>query len=306
MAPMITVVGEALVDLVIDPDGSVVAALGGAPYNTAIAAARLGAEVEFAGTLSTDRFGGLLAGRLFADGVRLAAARTELPTTLAAAELDQSGAASYRFYIAGTSAPALTLDGVRAGPAEIFFTGALGLVLQPMADTVLELVAARSESTMVVCDVNCRPKVVDDKSAYVGRVERLMNSTDLVKVSDDDLRYLYPDAASVDGARQLLELGPSAVLVTAGSSITLIVTGDGVIEVPVPPLAEPVVDSIGAGDTFGGGLLAWWSLSGLGRADIDHANLQSAVEAAHAAAGVVVTRRGADPPRRSDLPVDWL
>ena len=303
---MITVVGEALVDLVIDPDGSVVAALGGAPYNTAIAAARLGADVEFAGTLSTDRFGGLLAARLDDDGVGLAADRSEFPTTLAAAELDERGAASYRFYIDGTSAPQLEVDGVHASAADILFTGGLGLVLQPMANTVLELVEARSESTMVVFDINCRPKVVDDRLGYIDRVERLLAESDLVKVSDDDLGYLFPDLEPLDGAQQLLMLGASAVLVTAGSDTTSIVTDDAVVAVPVPPLSAPVVDSIGAGDTFGGSLLAWWSLAGLGREDINAANLLRAVEAAHAAAGVVVTRRGANPPHRSDLPANWL
>lgn len=303
---MITVVGEALVDLVIDPDGSVVAALGGAPYNTAIAAARLGADVEFAGTLSVDRFGTMLAERLEADGVRLAAARSEHPTTLAAAELDAAGAASYRFYIAGTSAPALDISSVDVGASDILFTGGLGLLLQPMADTVLQMVADRDPSTMVVFDINCRPKVVDDRDAYIERVERLLADADLVKVSDDDLAYLSPDLSVADAAAELLALGCRAVLVTAGAATTSIVTVDGTVDVPVPSLSVPVVDSIGAGDTFGGSLLAWWTLSGLGRDDIDLERLVDAVEAAHAAAGVVVTRRGADPPRRDDLPADWV
>lgn len=303
---MITVVGEALVDLVIEPDGSVTAALGGAPFNTAIAAARLGADVEFAGTLSVDRFGGLLADRLEVDGVALAATRSELPTTLAAAELDESGAASYRFYIERTSAPALTIDGVSASSPDIFFTGALGLVLQPMAETVLELVDRCADTTMVVFDINCRPKVIEDRASYTSSVERMVARADIVKVSDDDLAYLSPGIAPIDAARGLLDAGATVVFVTAGASTTSIVTADGVDEVPVPELAAPVVDSIGAGDTFGGALLAWWSRSGLGRNDLSARNLRSAVEAAHAAAGVVVTRRGADPPRPSDLPEDWL
>ncbi len=302
----ITVAGEALVDLVIRTDGEVTATLGGAPFNTARAAARLGAPVTFVGALSIDRFGSLLAAQLEADGVHIASVRTDLPTTLAAAELDDSGAASYRFYVDGTSAPALEVGDTEAAGSGIFFTGGLALVLQPMADTLLAMVDSVDDSTTVVFDVNCRPKVVGDRSAYLDRINRLLRRADIVKVSDDDLAYLSPGVDVLDAARQLRAVGGAAVLVTAGASTTSIVTGDGVIEVPVAALGAPVVDSIGAGDTFGGALVAWWLASGRGRADVDAEGLQQAVLAAHAAAAVVVTRRGADPPRRAELSDDWV
>ena len=82
-------------------------------------------------------------------------------------------------------------------------------------------------------------------------------------------------------------------------------TGRDQVVVPVPPLGSPVVDTIGAGDTFAGGLLAWWTASSLTRDDVSIEALTSAVRAAHAAAALVVTRHGADPPLRSELPVDW-
>jgi fructokinase len=302
----ITVAGEALVDLVIQPDGDVTATLGGAPFNTARAAARLGAPVTFVGALSTDRFGSLLAAQLEADGVHIASARTDLPTTLAAAELDDAGAASYRFYIDGTSAPALEPGDTASIGSGIFFTGGLGLVLQPMADTVLAMVKAVDDSTTVVFDINCRPKVVGDRAAYLDRVNQLLKRADIVKVSDDDLAYLSPGMGVLDAAHQLRAVGGAAVLVTAGASTTSIVTGGRVTEVPVAPLDSPVVDSIGAGDTFGGALVAWWMASGRGRPDVDAKGLQQAVLAAHEAAAVVVTRRGADPPRRAALPDDWV
>jgi fructokinase len=302
----ITVAGEALVDLVIQPDGEVTATLGGAPFNTARAAARLGAPVTFVGALSTDRFGSLLAAQLTADGVHIASARTDLPTTLAAAEVDGSGAASYRFYIDGTSAPALESGDTAPVSSGIFFTGGLGLVLQPMADTVLAMVDSVDDSTTVVFDINCRPRVVGDRAAYLDRINRLLRRADIVKVSDDDLAYLSPGVDVLDAARHLGAVGGAAVLVTAGASTTSIVAGDGVIEVPVAPLSAPVVDSIGAGDTFGGGLVAWWMASGRGRADVNAVDLQQAVLAAHAAAAIVVTRRGADPPQRAELPDDWV
>ena len=302
----VTVAGEALVDLVIQPDGDVTATLGGAPFNTALAAARLGAPVTFVGALSTDRFGSLLAAQLEADDVHIASARIDLPTTLAAAELDDAGAASYRFYIDGTSAPALEPGDTASIGSGIFFTGGLGLVLQPMADTVLAMVKSVDDSTTVVLDINCRPKVVGDRAAYLDRVNQLLKRADIVKVSDDDLAYLSPGMGVLDAAHQLGAVGGAAVLVTAGASMTSIVTGGSVTEVPVTPLDSPVVDSIGAGDTFGGALVAWWMASGRGRPDVDAEGLQQAVLAAHEAAAVVVTRRGADPPRRAELPDDWV
>ncbi len=305
---MIRVVGEALIDLVIKPGGEVASALGGAPFNTARAAARLGADVEFGGTLSVDRFGSMLADQLAADGVVVTAPRTDLPTTLAAAELDDDGAASYRFYIEGTSAPVLAADATATDsgvPVTVFFTGGLALVLQPMAETVLGMIEDTDADALVVVDLNCRPKVIGDRDAYVATVRRALARADLVKVSDDDLEYLDPGADPIDAARTLLDAGPKVILLTAGAAGTSIVTSDGVIEVPVGKLAAPLVDTIGAGDTFGGGFLAWWHESGLGRNGITHEALVQAVRAAQAAAAVVVTRQGADPPHRSDLPADW-
>lgn len=307
---MILVVGEALVDLVIGLDGSVNAALGGAPYNAARAAARLGAGVTFAGSLSRDRFGTMLADQLSADGVRIPdATRTDLPTTLAAAELNSSGAATYRFYFDGTSAPELPLAALgEARDAEVVFTGGLALVVRPLADVVAGMIAGLAPSTLVMVDVNARPAVIDDRSAYIATLRRVLARADVVKVSDEDLAVLAPD---FDVGSMLAE-GTQAVVVTAGSSPTRVVHRAGTRSVPVPPLNAPVVDTIGAGDTFVGAFMAAWTSQrsvDAGRVDGRDAlrgdpgleRVVRAVEAGHRAAGVVVTRRGADPPTRSDL-----
>ena len=313
---VIVVVGEALIDLVVSSDASVHAAPGGAPFNSARAAARLGAPVRFVGGISTDAFGRRLAAQLADDGVDVSCAvRTELPTTLAAAELDPSGAADYRFYVEATSAPAVGLDAVRRALApdeasgahpDLLLTGGLALVLAPLRDSVLAALDRLDERTLVVVDVNCRPAVVDDRDAYVARVERALRRADLVKVSDEDLAYLRPGLAPVEAAVDLLGLGARVVVVTAGAAGTTVVGPGGeerVVDVPPPP--GPVVDTIGAGDTFGAGVVAWWSASGLGRADVEVATVVRAVRAGHAAAGVVVTRRGADPPTLHDLAIPW-
>ena len=304
---MITVVGEALVDLVVAPDGSVTATLGGAPYNAARAAARLGARTRFAGALSTDRFGTLLAARLTTDGVDTTCGRrTERPTTLAAAELDEHGSATYHFYTAGTSAPDLPSDALRELPADpMFFTGGLALVLEPMAATVIEHLHDMHDDTTVVIDVNARPAVVTDRAGYVANLAVAIGRADVVKVSEEDLAFLADDLTIDD----LLAGGARAVVVTAGSAATTVHHESGVSSVDIRRPDAPVVDTVGAGDTFVGALMAAW-IGALGtptrrRSDLTgpdgFAALVAAVDVAHVAASIVVTRQGADPPTRDEL-----
>jgi fructokinase len=300
------VAGEALVDLVIAPSGVVEAVLGGAPYNTALAAGRLGADVQFAGGISRDRFGQLLVAQLERDGVRIDySTRSERPSTLAAAEIDEHGAATYRFYFESTAAPLLDRNEVGAAvealsrdAAGVLFTGGLGLVLEPMAGAIIEGIDQLDDRTLFMLDVNCRPAVIDDRSRYLSRVEQAARRADIVKVSDEDLNYLSPDL-------DLFALGAQVVVVTAGSSHTTVITAESSIDVPVPPISGGVVDTIGAGDTFGAGLLAWWAASGFGRQDVSLDRIVKAVTAGHAAAAVVVSRRGADPPYLHELTIDW-
>ena len=139
-SPLIVVAGEALVDLIVRPDGEIVSVAGGSPYNSVRAIARLGVPASWVGGLSSDRFGRMLEDGLAGDGVgRELVQRTDLPTTLALAELGADGSASYRFYIEATSAPNV-LPGPLAGgipaSARAFLTGSLGLVLEPMASTL--------------------------------------------------------------------------------------------------------------------------------------------------------------------------
>jgi fructokinase len=308
---VIVVAGEALVDLVIAPDGTVTAALGGAPFNTARAAGRLGSSVQFLGAVSRDRFGSLLLEQLVSDGVGVDfVARTEYPTTLAAAELDPAGGAGYRFYVEGTSAPQLTDADVRSVTPipDVLFTGGLALVLEPMVTSVSDMIDRLPHTTAVVIDVNCRPSIITDRSAYVARVERILRRVDVLKVSDEDLDYLLPGVEPSVAADQLVHRGPAAVVVTRGARATLIATTGGQRDLPAPTTGT-VIDTIGAGDTFGGALLTAWtqrggSLSGLPAADLLD-ELTSVVAAAQAAAAVVVTRRGADPPWRHELPDNW-
>lgn len=306
--PVIVVVGEALVDRVSTPDGSVTDALGGAPYNVARALARLGVDVEFAGALSTDALGEALAAQLESDGVGTGRVqRVEAPTTIALAEIDTGGTATYRFQIHGTAAPQLTRLAAD-GDLTALVTGGLALVFPPIVDTVMEAMEAMEvvgDDVLVFVDVNCRPAVVEDRVRYLDAVRRVCGRADVVKVSDEDLDVLAPDL----DVEAMLSLGAAAVIVTAGAQGSTVVSRHGRRDVPVAAPPGPLVDTIGAGDTFSAGFVAWWTLAGLGRDDLRGPaaldRLAEAVGAAGVAAAVTVTRRGCDPPHLPDLPTPW-
>ena len=161
---------------------------------------------------------------------------SSVPTTLAAAELDAHGVATYRFYTEATSAPALRPAALPAA-TETLFAGGLGLVLEPMADTVVGVVERVGDDVMVMVDLNCRPAVIDDRDRYLGRVDAVLARADVVKVSDDDLAYLSPGEPPIDAARRLLARGPGAVLLTAGGShVTVLTADDERLAVPVEPV----------------------------------------------------------------------
>jgi fructokinase len=309
---MIVVGGEALVDLLVRPDGSVVATPGGGPYNTARTIGRLGVPVTFVGRLSNDRFGLDMAARLKRDGVVLGCpAPLAEPTTLALAELDRDGQATYRFYLDGTSAPRLMpadLAGVQAASFDAIHVGTLGLAVEPMAATLETFVEGLRPDVLVMLDPNCRPSAIADPEAYRGRLERVLHRADVVKVSREDLAYLRPGEVPAVAAHALLgstgKAGPAAVLVTAGAEEVAVITRSGAMRLAVPPAA--IVDTVGAGDAFGGAFLAWWVGARLGRASLtDDGALHAAVQAAIAVAALTCQRPGAEPPRLSELPRDW-
>jgi fructokinase len=309
---VIVVAGEVLVDLVVTADGRVDARLGGGPYNTARTLARLGAPTTFFGGLADDRFGRLLRGALDAEGVVIGVpAPSAAPTTLALVDLDEAGVASYAFYLAGTAAadldyPALAaaFDAILAagaGSAVAVHVGALGLVMEPIGSAVERLLLADvPPDALVMLDPNCRPGAIADRAAYLGRIGRIAARADVVKASVEDLAYLYPGSPPAEAAESLLAAGSALVLVTDGPRPARAFLPGAVLTVEVPGV--DVVDTIGAGDAFGGGFLAWWSANGLTRADLKRpAPVRAAVQVAAAAAAATCGRPGADPPTRADL-----
>ena len=297
---MIGVIGEALIDLVVASDGTISAHLGGGPYNTARALGRLGVPASFLGRLSTDAFGRQLADELASCGVATAVPPTSDATTLALARLDESGKASYQFYLDGTSAPGLTTETLSTCLPHRFdalHVGTLGLVLEPMAAASVAALRANPNVLRFV-DPNIRPLVIRDRDTYLRRLDTVLAHCDVVKVSDDDLGWLIPDTDVVTAARAVLAKGPSTVFVTAGPTGTIVV-GQG-FEQLVPGETVVVADTVGAGDAFSAGVLTWWweharaSLSGR----------EAAVAAAvfgNRVAARTVERHGAQPPTRSEV-----
>jgi fructokinase len=301
---VIVVAGEALIDLIVHPDGQLVPVPGGGPYNTARAIGRLGVEVAWLGGLSRDHFGHVLEGGLAADGVSLALAeRTDLPTTLAVAELDEGGAATYRFYVDGTSAPAVAAEALAAGlprSTQAVHVGTLGLVLEPMATTLEALVAELPGDVLLMVDPNCRPSIIRDPDGFRARIGRVLARADVVKVSTEDLAFLVPGQTADESARRVAALGPRVVMITDGARPVRAWIDSTVREVEAP--AVTVVDTVGAGDTFGGAFLACLLAGGGGREAVaDPAAVLRAVRFAVRASAMVCERPGADPPTLAQL-----
>lgn len=293
----VVVCGEGLVDLV--PVGENFSPkLGGGPFNVAVALGRLGSDVGFVSRLSTDAFGDRMTDSLAASNVDTTGVeRGPEPTTLAVVNLAADGGARYSFYLEGTADRQFALP--KLPSARAFSFGTLSLVLEPGAsayEALLYEAHARGRLTMV--DPNIRPAVISDPDAYRRRFRSWLPAIDILKVSDDDAKWL----GSVDGAEWLDE-GVGAVLLTRGGDGLRLITEQ--LDVSVPAPAVDVADTIGAGDTVHGALLAY-----LDRHDaldvavvraFSEADWSAALTFAARAAAVTVSRPGADPPWSREL-----
>ncbi|MFD5629388.1 MULTISPECIES: carbohydrate kinase [unclassified Streptomyces] len=300
---MIVVAGEALIDLVPQGVGALVGlqpALGGGPYNTAVALGRLGSPTAFCSRVSADAFGEALLDGLRGAGVDVSSVqRGAEPTTLAVASIGAGGSASYSFYVEGTAdrlftAPAQLPDATRA----VSF-GTCSLVLEPGASAYEELmrtVAARGVFTAL--DPNIRAGLIPDADAYRARFKSWLPSVSLLKLSEEDALWLGGTP------REWLASGPAAVVITRGGDGLTAFTRDGAVH-SVPGEKVEVVDTIGAGDTVNAallhGLAARDALSASAVADLGPEGWTELLRFAARAAAITCSRAGAEPPYASEL-----
>lgn len=301
---MITVGSDALIDLIVDADGNVTSVVGGGALNTARSIARLGQPVSFLGGVSVDSFGRRIRRLLETDGVQYALSNSvSAPTTLAIAELDATGAATYRFMLVGTSVDAMTERMALAHvPADtsILHVGTLGLMLEPTASALRSVVEAAPDDRLVMVDPNCRPSVLSDDTVFRRTLAAIFPRADVIKVSGDDVAFLYPGMPVLDGAVELQRLSGALVLLTDGSASVHVLTESDHVSVDVPAVA--VVDTVGAGDSFSGGFLVHWAQHGFSRQHLcELPDVLDAVGFGITVAGMTCQRPGADPPFLHEL-----
>lgn len=306
---MIVVGGEALVDLVPGEstlDGGLrplLPRLGGGPYNVALAAGRLGVPSAFLSRVSTDRFGEALIARLHASHVDTALVqRGDEPTTLAVVALDETGSAHYTFYTDGTADRLFTDPGPLPESARVLSLGTLGMVLEPGASAYESLLRRESERGLLTAlDPNIRADLIADPAAYRARFTSWLPYVRLLKLSVEDAEWLADGTDAVTAARDWLAAGAGAVVLTHGADgLSAHTRGGDLAHVPSAPAR--LVDTIGAGDTVQGALLAWFAKRGvLDPVALDAAAWTEALAYAARAAAVTVSRSGAEPPTEAEL-----
>lgn len=306
---MLTVLGEAVVDLVADGDRRFTAHPGGSPLNVAVGLGRLGQPVTLAARLSGDAFGGMFREHLAAAGVdpRHLVAAPE-PSTLAVATVDAAGVASYDFWTQGTAdwqwTPA-ELAGVVDGDAAALHTGSVVLELEPGAARVRDLLRTvrAAGRTTISYDPNVRMAKGGPVEAGRAAVEEVVALADLVKVSSEDLDWLYPGEDPVAAAARWAQAGPALVVVTlGGDGAVALAAGAEPVRRPAPPVT--VVDTVGAGDAFSAGLLgalAERGVLGRGRDALAGLDLPAVLDRACLVAALTCARAGADPPTLDEV-----
>lgn len=307
---MILVCGEALIDLVPLPDGpepAYVARGGGSLFNVAMGLGRLEVPVGFFGRLSRDPFGRMMRRRLEDDGVDCSLVlEGDEPSTLAIVHLEPGAEPLYTFHGEGTADRFIEVDDIPADlPAEVsaLHLGSISLLREPGATAFEALMRREHGRRLVSLDPNVRPGLVRDRAAYLARLEGWVSLADLVKVSRADLAWLYPDRAPEEAAGAWLARGPAAVVVTRGHDGAVALAASGRAE--VAGMAVLVSDTVGAGDSFTSGLLAW--LAEAGRLEreairgVTEDELHAALRFANTAASITCTRPGAQPPNRAEM-----
>ena len=284
----IWVAGEALIDLVPIGD-SRVPIVGGGPANTAKALAKLGINTSFIGGISSDEHGESIAKELASVDLSKAL-RTDLPTALAIVSLNESGSASYEFKLEGTATFNFSRKWLPQGKPDVLHIGTLATLIEPGASELFEW--ASGLNVPIVFDPNIRPSVLGDRVKYRSAVERWFAISDVIKMSDEDLKWL-----GYSGVEGLFGFGAKLVVVTRGSEGISGYTTAG--EVSVPGVRVKVVDTVGAGDTVGAVIVE--GIVRFGLEELVNEKLFSVLSRAAKAASITCSRAGANPPKSDEI-----
>jgi fructokinase len=303
--PTALVVGEALIDVVRRSDGSGGEHPGGSPMNVAITLGRLGRRVDLLTWFGRDPRGDEILNHLGASRVNVLPGSDAAPSTpVAIATVDDAGVATYEFDLTWQVSPGWEVE---TGDPVVVHTGSIAAVLPPGGADVLDLLRAKHETSTVTYDPNLRPALMGSPNDVRPAVEALIATSDVVKVSDEDLAWLFPGEEPATVARDWLLLGPSLVVVTHGGEGAYAITKSGeTVHVAAPKVQ--VADTVGAGDSFMGGLIdGLWSAGLLGSpqrqalATVPIETVREILERCVQIAGITVSRAGANPPWSDEL-----
>lgn len=309
---MFAICGEALFDVFAQsetPTGlQLDARIGGSPFNVAVGLARLGCQAALVTRLSDGFLGARLMKSLVQEGVDTALIqRGPEPTTLSLVGLDGQGVPSYAFYGEGCADRALDARWIEAWPEQIrcIHVGSYATVVGITAQTQRLLIERECGRSLISYDPNVRLNVQPDVSVWRDQLDWMLPRTHLLKISAEDLHLLFEGQDPEAFAREAMAQGVRVVVVTLGEAGACAWTNQGAVS--IPPVRVTVVDTVGAGDTFQAALLTWLQehdrLSPEALSAMSPAELRSALGFAVQAASLTCARRGADLPRRSELPV---
>ncbi len=300
MSNQVWVCGEVLIDLI--PDGiERRAVVGGGPANTAKALAKLGITTQFIDGISNDIYGQMASEELSADDVLLDYVKySDKPTCLAIVSLSKSGGATYEFVIDETATfdfdRSWLPDPVALRPS-LLHIGTLVTAIEPAASVLFEWAKYVGAYAPIVFDPNIRPAVMSDRKAYVRQVERWVGVSNAVKVSDDDIYWLYPGQDLDQVAKRWLDMGPELIVVTFGDKGLVGYRENTKISVDAKKVV--VADTVGAGDTVGAILVEAIIQDGLTKLTGERLSLM--LGRAARAAAITVSRTGAKPPGRDEI-----
>ncbi len=300
MSDQVWVVGEVLIDL-IPNESKHVAVVGGGPANTAKALAKLGVKAYFIDGISNDKYGQMAKTELLSANVLLDYAQySNNPTCTAKVTLSSSGSASYEFVIEDTATFDFSdqwLPEPQTLNPSLLHIGTLATVIEPGASVLFEWAQNVARVAPIVFDPNIRPVVLGDRDEYVMKVEKWVAISSAVKVSDEDLNWLYPGKAIVEIVNEWLEVGVQLVVVTLGDKgITAYRKNE---QISVDAVKVVVADTVGAGDTVGAVLVEAIVNNGLDR--LTGEVLKTMLNRASKAAAIIVSRTGANPPSKEEI-----